>query len=108
MIEIESNIKVKGKSYLAEVGNANELFLGFEDHGLFMLNIDFTFGEGGIVQGLGRGLTKLETIQDIIRVFGVREWSKIKGRSIYVLRESRSGLILGFVSLDGQRYFLFD
>ena len=108
MINIATKISVDGVDYLAEVGKAEELYLGFEDHGMFMLNIDFSFGSHN--QGLGRSLIELQTLKDIINVFGVREWSQIQGKSIYVLRQgqSLSSIINGFVSLDGKRQFLFE
>lgn len=108
MVRIKAEITLDGQEYNAEVGRAETLYLGIEDHGMFMLDIEFSFGTSR--QGLGRipkDETLAKTIKDILYVFGVNEWSQIRGKSIYVLREKTGDLICGFVSLDGQRSFLF-
>lgn len=109
MIQVETTLIVNGKQYAAEVGKATELYLGYEDHGLFMLDITMEYPLGG-EQGLARCISDLKVIKDILTVFGVCEWSHIKGQSVYVLKEkdSLNSLILGFVSLDAKRSFLFD
>jgi hypothetical protein len=103
----------KGVKYELELGKAERSELGYEDHGIFAVNVQFNLG--GSVQGLGhRCLTDglaYRAIKDLLRVFQVRVWEDIRGRELYLLRdadEGRFGLIRGLLSKDQKEILVFE
>lgn len=82
--------------------------LGFEDHGIFSVALQFDYG--GSVQGMGPwGLGKHGEfggiIRDIITAAGVSDWSELVGRTVYVLTQddSWSSPIVGFENLPTEK-----
>lgn len=99
-------IKIQGTEYYVELGTVGQTFLGFEDHGLFTFNLDFSFYPSS-GQGFGyRIIQDTLVIKNILRVMNVTEWSVLKGRQAYVLRSSRGGLIDGLLSFDQRKVYL--
>lgn len=107
-----------------EIAKIESTFLGVEDHGIFtaMLNVNY----GGSGQGIGgyslddydpERKTRIGTafgaefIKRVLGVCGVSEWEKVKGRTIFVLRQSEGfgSKVLGIASLptEGNETFLF-
>lgn len=107
-----------------EIAKIESTSLGTEDHGIFtaMLRVNY----GGSSQSIGgysldeydpdlkrRVGTAfgLEFIKRVLGVCGVTEWEKIKGRTIFVLRQSEGfgAKVLGIASLptEGNETFLF-
>lgn len=72
--------------------------LGYEDHGIFSLSIGFTFGSSA--QGTGHfaicskdsnepwDACGIHLIRAIMDACGVEEWSRLKGRTVYALKDS--------------------
>jgi hypothetical protein len=107
-----------------EIAKVESAHLGYEDHGIFTLMLGVTFGSGG--QGIGgyaldnpgedgrRGTAYgMEFIIRTMRACGVEEWSKVVGRTIYVLRDGEdkyNAKVVGIEPLPtekGER-FMFD
>lgn len=108
-----------------QIAKIESTFLGYEDHGIFtaMLHCDF----GGSGQGIGGfsldsyeeekkrrvgSAFGIDFIARTLEVCGVDSWEKVKGRTIFVLRESDSwgAKVLGIQSLptEGKAIFIFD
>lgn len=71
--------------------------LGYEDHGIFSLNVSFTYGGSG--QGTGHycvcskdsdkdsDAVGIRLVKAIVDAAGVRSWEAVKGRTVIALRE---------------------
>lgn len=99
--------------YVEEIGKIRDTHLGFEDHGMFSLCVDFDFGGSG--QGFGHvclvGEHGIDLIQAVLRACGVDRWESLKGRTLFVLREEPYGLIKGLKPLpfeNGKGFVLTD
>lgn len=68
-----------------------ETLLGYEDHGIFCLNLVLDYG--GTCQGLGglclEGERGLRLIKDILGVAGVDSWEKLKGIPVVALFDNK-------------------
>jgi len=100
---------IDGKSYFAELGHIENTMLGREDHGIFTYVFSMNFDGSG--QGAGSYcLNDPETfgkhVQAVIDFFG-GTWESIKGREVYVLRETQYGPILGFLKKDQSKFIIF-
>lgn len=73
-----------------EIAKVEHAELGLEDHDIFGFNI--AFAGAGWGQGTGwyalstskGGATSCAFLERIVRSFGVRDWSKIVGRTVWV------------------------
>lgn len=135
--EIETQVILPdGRSFVGDIGRVNYTFLGRIDGPAFALHIDLAFAG----YGQGTGYYSLDTlvnppekrkeeeipieewhlrtglkggmdmIINIVDVFGVNSWERLKGERIMVLRAKKHGNspILGFVNLDTPtKYFVF-
>lgn len=109
-----------------ELAKIEDTFLGIEDHGIFTAQVFVKYGSFGS-QGVGgysldaykpeqkkRIGTAFgaEFIKRVLKVGGVDSWEKLKGRTIYVLRENEgfNSRVLGIESLptEGNTSFVFD
>ena len=107
------------------IARIDEVWLGIEDHGVFTVHIGWDYG--GLHHGTGhlcldaynreteervadgRGIIFLRRLCEIC---GVDEFAKIKGRTVYVLRESdewgAKPIGLKQLPFNGGETFLFD
>lgn len=102
--------------YVKEIGKITETSLGWEDHGILTAYLRMDFGSSGQVVGgymldapqrdekdqfLGRQGTAygMEWIRRAMQACGVDSWEKVKGRTIFVLREERFGQPVGIAPL---------
>lgn len=92
--------------YTHEIGKIRATHLGYEDHGMFSLNVDFAFKGSG--QGTGHiGLGTLGNsiagplIEAILKAAGVSTWERLVGRTVYVVRDGDrwNGRIVGMAPL---------
>jgi len=109
-----------------ELAKIESTFLGVEDHGIFTSILYVKYSDS-VHQGIGTYSLDvwdeekkrrvgtaygLEFIKRTLQVCGVDSWEKLKGRTIYTLKESdRWGAkILGIESLptEGNAVFIFD
>lgn len=72
--------------------------LGYEDHGIFSLNVSFTYGGSG--QGTGHYCVcssdsdqttdayGIRLVKAIVDAVGVNSWEAVKGRTVIALREN--------------------
>lgn len=94
--------------YEKELGRITRADLGFEDHGVFGVNINFEFGTSG--QGTGwYGLNNpsgSKLLKAIMEAAGVSDWGDLKGMAVYVLRAKGDpyGQIVGFEKLPINKY----
>lgn len=106
-----------------EIAKIEDVSLGYEDHGILTCWLHLSYGTGG--QGAGgyaldefdeatrerRGTAYgCEFIIRLMRACGVEEWSKMKGRTVFALRNSSSGLVKGIAPLPTEpgEEFVFD
>jgi hypothetical protein len=71
--------------------------LGYEDHGIFSLNVSFTYGSSA--QGTGHycvcssksdaetDVVGIRLVKAIVDACGVSAWEQLKGRTVYVLKD---------------------
>lgn len=108
-MELKSTATIEGVEYQAELGTVSGTFIGFEDHGIFAWNIDFTFAGTG--QGTGMRTLDAEyglpQIQEILKMVGGGTWETLKGKSLLVLRQSYHGPIRGLANPHTEKYVLF-
>lgn len=73
-----------------QLAKVNRADLGFEDHNIFGVNIDFNYGGSG--QGTGwyslKGEWGTEFLKRTLQACSVREWKDLPGRQVYVIRSS--------------------
>ena len=101
-----------------EIAKVDSTFLGWEDHGIFTSMIHLDYGNGA--QGAGgysldqynetikRRIGTAYGMEFIIRTmkaFGVREWDKIQGKTIFALKEN--GMVVGFEPLPTEKGEIF-
>lgn len=83
--------------HVETIAKVESTFLGYEDHGIFSLNVNFTYGSSG--QGTGHycvanaepsdtDAVGIRLVKAIIDACGVNQWEHLRGRTVYVLRES--------------------
>lgn len=108
-----------------DLAKITDTFLGIEDHGIFTSEIFVSYGSGGS-QGIGGYYLDsyipekkrrvgtafgMEFIARTLKICGVDSWEKLKGRTIYVLKEDDSlgSKVLGIESLptEGTASFIF-
>lgn len=73
----------------AEIENAkiNSTFIGFEDHGVFAVNVDMSGESWG--QGTGcYSLTDPQWIANLLRVIKVNSWEDLPGKFVRVRRSN--------------------
>ena len=103
--------------FTRQIAKADRLFLGYEDHGILTCTV--MFDGGGWGQGTpGYGFDEhdeetksrvvtspfgLAFIARLMQAFGVDEWNKIKGRTIFVLRQEPFGPIVGLHPLPTEK-----
>lgn len=103
------------------IARVESTHLGYEDHGIFSLNVGFTFGTSA--QGTGHyavcskdsdhptDAVGIRLIRAIIDACGVDEWSKVRGRTVYALKASDdwNGMIVGIEPLptEGGKRVIF-
>jgi hypothetical protein len=74
-------------------------FLGFEDHGIFTAIIYFDYGDGGHQGGGTYSLSSrgkgahggIDHLMGILNACGVDSWEKLKGRTVFAIREDGWG-----------------
>ena len=102
-----------------QIAKAERLFLGYEDHGILTCYVMFDGGGWGQASpGYGFDEYDEETkkrvvissfglafIARLLQAFGVDEWNKIKGRTIFVLRHATDpfGPIVGLHPLPTEK-----
>ncbi|AWN07796.1 hypothetical protein HOT31_gp126 [Microbacterium phage Hendrix] len=104
-MSFETTVEVRGTKYFAELVRITRTHIGYEDHGIFSMNIDFEGLSGGWGQGLGhRFMTDpivFHTwIQLIVDHFG--PWQDLKGKELYALYEKKNQEIVGLASKSDQ------
>jgi hypothetical protein len=86
---------------LQEIAKVRHTTLGYEDHGIFTAWIHFDMKGGG--QGFGghvlRGEWGMQYLQRILSACGVDSWEKLPGRTVFVLRKTTLGPIIGIEPL---------
>lgn len=91
----------KAPEYERIIAKAIDVYLGYEDHGMFIVTVTMDYGTS--VQGFQCILSDkhaLDVLQGVMGAFNVREWSAIEGRTIYVLKEEGyNSYIRGFEPL---------
>lgn len=97
---------------LAKIRRAD---IGFEDHGIFGVNVDFDFGTSS--QGTGwysiSGEWGTEFLKRVLLACSVREWKDLPGRQVYVLCDSDDwgAKIIGIKPLpfdNGKQFLISD
>ncbi|QJD53281.1 hypothetical protein SEA_TEMPO_58 [Microbacterium phage Tempo] len=103
-MERKTTITIGDTEYEAQLARVKETHLGYEDHGIFSLNIAFEGVHGSWGQGTGhRSIESPEAmfhwVKLLVAFFGsYAKWEDIAGKECFVLRESYSGPIVGLVS----------
>ena len=73
-----------------------DVFLGFEDHGIFTMDMRLDYG--GSVQCFGGyclgGSTGIEFIKEVLNVVGVQSIKELNGKSVRVKKEDEFGKII--------------
>lgn len=131
---VKSVAKNSTPEYLKEIAKVESTFLGIEDHGILTATVGFKLGSGSYQSTPGYGFDVyngeradpkpapeypqdrvgsrfgMEFIRRLLEAFGVDEWDKIRGRTVYVLREEPYGFIKGIEPLptEGGKRFIFD
>lgn len=100
--------KIDGKDYFLELGIVRDTFLGREDHGIFTYTLEFDFN--GSSQSAGNYFLNDpgrmgKHLQAVMNFLG--SWESIKGRELYVMRETRYGPIEGLLRRDQSSYLIF-
>jgi hypothetical protein len=91
-----------------EIENARieSTHLGFEDHGIFSLNVAFTgpgWGQGTGHLFADKGTSDL--IKPIIRAVGVEKWEDLPGKNCRIRRSSQLGRIEAIGNLMEDKWF---
>jgi|SRR3972149_1296728 len=105
-----------------QIAKIESTFLGFEDHGIFTAWLTLDYGGSG--QGVGLHTLSynkdghigapggINYIIRILKACGVEEWGKLKGRTIYVIKEDDGWdakvLGIGPLPTESGKDFLFD
>ena len=110
---IESTFQHDGKSYVAKLARVTDTHIGYEDHGILSINIQFEGVGGGWGQGTGhrfadRPNRMFPWVKAFIDFFGkYGTWEAIKGQEVYILSEDGFGAIEGLAHKTEDRVLLF-
>ena len=97
--------------YTKEIAKITDTHLGYEDHGIFSLNVNFSYGSSS--QGTGHysicskhsdspdDVVGIRFVKAIVEAAGVGSWEKLAGRTVYVL--VKDGLIKGIEPLPTEK-----
>jgi len=101
-------------NYEEVIARIESTHLGYEDHGIFSLNVRFSYG--GSSQGSGhyaicsknsndpRDSAGIRLVKAIVDACGVEKWEDLKGRTVFVLKEPGwSGMVRGIAPLPTER-----
>lgn len=120
-------LEIKLGKWQVDIGTIEKADLQREDHGIFILDMRFAYGEGGSGQGLG-GLCldgpkepsnydnhervcapwTGQLIMEIMDMLKVSSFNRLVGRKVLVLRdEGWNGMIRGIATLDGYSKIVF-
>lgn len=99
-------------SYVARIGVVDSVFLGFEDHGIFAVNLSFDYG--GSHQGfgyicLGKDEPRaMQLLRDLCAVVG--PLTEARGKTFLVLLDddTLTGSIKGVQQLRGSGVFILE
>jgi hypothetical protein len=106
----------------AEIAKVESTFLGYEDHGILTAYIQLSGGSwgqsaGGLMfswrprGGEGEQFSEagMAFVSGVLRACGVDTWEKVKGRTVFALREQRFDKIIGLRPLPTENgsEFLF-
>lgn len=113
-MERKTTITIKGVDYEAQLARVKGTHLGYEDHGIFSVNIDFEGVSGSWGQGTGHRFADtparlfpwVKMLTSFFSSFG--KWEDIVGKECFVLRRSYGGAIVGLVSKVSDEALLFD
>lgn len=110
MIEFHNpTAKLDGIEYKLELGKIESTHIGFEDHGIFSVNVNFEFpgsSQGTGHYGFDSGMQFQTFILGFLKVTGVSQWEDLVDTQIYVMREKPFSDIKGLLSLDRTRSFI--
>lgn len=100
--------------YEEVIARVESTWLGYEDHGIFSLNVSFTYG--GSAQGTGHycvcsadsdrpsDVVGIRLVRAIVDACGVSRWEDLKGRTVFVIKdEGWSGLVRGIAPLPTEK-----
>jgi len=110
------------------IAKVEKAFLGWEDHGILtvwlevgyggsgqgvgMRTLDEPFEEGGKHKGRRGTAYGMQFVERVMIACGVREWSKVEGRTIYVLTDGEGwdAKVVGIAPLPTEpgKEFVFD
>jgi len=89
---------------LARISRAD---LGFEDHGIFAVSLEFDYG--GAMQGTGSYALSNASggpfLEALLNAVGVSQWKDLEGKTVFVLKQSEHGqhLIEGIEKLPTEK-----
>lgn len=86
--------------YHRDIAKVASCELGFEDHGILTLMVGMnggSWGQGLPAYSLKEGMG--DYIAALLRAFAVDTLNQVKGRTVFVLREQRTGPIVGIEPL---------
>lgn len=112
-MERKTTITIGDTEYEAQLARVKATHLGYEDHGIFSLNIAFEGVHGSWGQGTGHRIIEspeamFHWVKLLVSFFGsFGKWEDIAGKECFVLRESYSGPIVGLVSKVKDEALLF-
>lgn len=116
MTALKATLTHDGIEYDAQLAVIERTMLGYEDHGIFTVVLDFAGIDGSwhqnnpacfMVDNEGRDVTK-SWVESILSVLGVNEWEKVQRQRCLVLRKgSHYSQILGVADLSGNRVLIF-
>lgn len=103
-------IEYNGVTYEADLARVKGTHLGYEDHGILSVNIDFEGLGGAWGQGTGHYFADTPEkmfpwVKAFIDFFG--QWESIPRRECFILRESYSGPIVGLASKSDDTVLIF-
>ena len=92
-------------------------FLGIEDHGIFTWYLELDYGHSSQAagthmlsytdreKGFMGSLKGIESLKKVLSACGVDSWEKLKGRTIYALKndDDEYGLVQGLAPLPTER-----
>jgi hypothetical protein len=101
------------KPLVPKIAKIVDTFLGFEDHGIFAVNLTMDYGGAG--QGTGHySIINVAGpfLKGILGACGVDTWDRVKGRTVFALVEDEhNGFIRGLEPLPtepGTRFIFAD
>lgn len=118
-IEFQSPmVTINGILYQADLATIGSTFLGYEDHGMGTAYLNFE-GPGWIQSNLAvilsrrdeyiqRGLAiGFEFVLRVLDCVGCSNWESLVGKKVYALKCNTSHNIEGILSLDCERFLIF-